>query len=83
MDFRNRDGEPLIKWETPGECFEAWEECTRGRPCDYTSITYEKLRRGSGVQWPCNDEHPEGNERLYTDADFFVPSQLPCDEPVS
>jgi ferredoxin-nitrate reductase len=70
MDFRDRDGEPLIKWETPEECFEAWKECTRGRPCDYTGLTYKKLRGGSGVQWPCNDEHPEGTERLYTDADF-------------
>ncbi|HZC19291.1 MAG TPA: molybdopterin dinucleotide binding domain-containing protein, partial [Rubrobacteraceae bacterium] len=33
-------------------------------------ITYEKLRGGSGVQWPCNDEHPDGTERLYREADF-------------
>ncbi|CAA9473793.1 MAG: Assimilatory nitrate reductase large subunit [uncultured Rubrobacteraceae bacterium] len=70
MDFRDRDGQPLIKWEHPEEAFEAWKECTRGRPCDYTRITYEKLRGGSGVQWPCNEEHPDGTERLYGDADF-------------
>jgi predicted molibdopterin-dependent oxidoreductase YjgC len=72
MDFRDKDGEPLIKWETPEECFEAWKECTRGRPCDYTGITYEKLRGSSGIQWPCNDEHPEGTERLYTDGEFWA-----------
>ena len=70
MDFRDKDGEPLIKWETPEECFEAWKECSRGRPCDYTGITYEKLRGGSGIQWPCNDEHPGGTERLYAEGDF-------------
>ena len=70
MDFRDRDGQPLIKWEHPEEAFEAWKACTRGRPCDYTGITYEKLRGGSGVQWPCNEEHPDGTERLYGDADF-------------
>ncbi|CAA9490630.1 MAG: Assimilatory nitrate reductase large subunit [uncultured Rubrobacteraceae bacterium] len=70
MDFRDKDGQPLIKWEHPEEAFEAWKECTRGRPCDYTGITYEKLRGGSGVQWPCNEEHPEGTERLYGNADF-------------
>ena len=70
MDFRDSDGEPLIKWETPEECFEAWKECTRGRPCDYTGLTYEKLRGGSGIQWPCNEEHPEGTERLYAEGDF-------------
>ncbi|HWS80980.1 MAG TPA: nitrate reductase [Rubrobacter sp.] len=70
MDFRNRDGGPLIEWEHPEEAFEAWKECSRGRPCDYTGITYEKLRGGSGIQWPCNEEHPDGTERLYTDGDF-------------
>ena len=70
MDFRDRDGQPLIKWEHPEEAFEAWKECTKGRPCDYTGLTYEKLRGGSGVQWPCNEEHPDGTERLYGDADF-------------
>ena len=70
MDFRDRDGEPLIKWSHPEEAFEAWKRCTQGRPCDYTGITYQKLRGGSGVQWPCNEEHPDGTERLYTDAYF-------------
>jgi ferredoxin-nitrate reductase len=70
MDFRDKDGATLIKWEHPEEAFEAWKECTRGRPCDYTGLTYEKLRGGSGIQWPCNEEHPEGTERLYAEADF-------------
>jgi len=70
MDFRDKDGGPLIKWRHPEEAFEAWKECTRGRPCDYTGITYDKLRGGSGIQWPCNEEHPEGTERLYADANF-------------
>jgi ferredoxin-nitrate reductase len=70
MDFRDKDGEPLIKWSHPEEAFEAWKECTRGRPCDYTGITYEGLRGGSGVQWPCNDEYPKGKERLYEDGVF-------------
>jgi predicted molibdopterin-dependent oxidoreductase YjgC len=72
MDFRDKDGEPLIKWDDPESCFEAWKECTRGRPCDYTGITYEKLRGGSGIQWPCNDEHPDGTERLYAEGDFHT-----------
>jgi ferredoxin-nitrate reductase len=70
MDFRDKDGEPLIKWDDPESAFEAWKECSRGRPCDYTGITYDKLRGSSGVQWPCNNEHPEGTERLYADGYF-------------
>jgi ferredoxin-nitrate reductase len=70
MDLRDRDGEPLIKWSDPESAFEAWKECSRGRPCDYTGISYEKLRERHAIQWPCNEECPEGTERLYTDADF-------------
>ncbi len=45
------------------------------RPCDYTGLTYEKLRGGSGIQWPCNDEHPDGVERLYTDGHFVIETE--------
>ncbi|AKD55260.1 molybdopterin oxidoreductase [Spirosoma radiotolerans] len=71
MDFRDKDGAPLIKWTTAEEAFAAWRECTRGRPCDYTGMTYEKLRRG-GIQWPCNEEHPDGTSHLYTDGVFHT-----------
>src|SRR5215208_3732035 len=72
MDFRDKDGHSLIKWDDPESAFEAWKECSSGRPCDYNGITYDKLRGGSGVQWPCNDEHPEGTERLYADGNFIT-----------
>ncbi|GGU97498.1 nitrate reductase catalytic subunit [Streptomyces litmocidini] len=67
MDFRDRDGGPLITWSTPEEAFEAWKRCSAGRPCDYTGLTYERLRGGSGIQWPCNEDAPDGTERLYTE----------------
>jgi anaerobic selenocysteine-containing dehydrogenase len=70
MDFRNRDGGPLITWTDPESAFEAWKECSRGRPCDYTGMTYDRLRRGSGIQWPCNEAEPDGTERLYADGRF-------------
>ena len=70
MDFRDKDGAPLIKWQDAEGAFEAWKACTRGRPCDYTGLSYAKLRERNGIQWPCNDEHPDGCERLYTDGLF-------------
>jgi ferredoxin-nitrate reductase len=70
MDFMDKDGQSLIKWDDPESAFKAWKECSRGRPCDYTGLSYDKLRGGSGIQWPCNGEHPDGTERLYADSDF-------------
>ena len=70
MDFRDRDGAPLVKWVNPEEAFEAWKACTVGRPCDYSGLSYAKLSEGPGVQWPCNSEHPDGTRRLYVDHYF-------------
>lgn len=70
MGFRNLHGEPLLPWTGPEDAFEAWKECSRGRPCDYTGMSYDRLRGGSGIQWPCNDENPDGRERLYGDGVF-------------
>ncbi|MGY1844608.1 molybdopterin oxidoreductase family protein [Modestobacter sp. SYSU DS0875] len=72
MDLRDKDGQPLVKWDDPEGAFEGWKECTRGRPCDYTGMSYAKLRGGSGIQWPCNDEHPDGTERIYVDGQFWA-----------
>ncbi|KUO06485.1 molybdopterin oxidoreductase family protein [Streptomyces caeruleatus] len=67
MDFRDKDGGPLVTWHDPESAFEAWKRCSAGRPCDYTGLTHARLRGGTGIQWPCNDENPQGTPRLYTD----------------
>ncbi|HET6825240.1 MAG TPA: nitrate reductase [Amnibacterium sp.] len=70
MDFRRDDGRPLLDWTCPEDAFRAWQECTRGRLVDYTGLSYEKLRGGTGIPWPCNEEHPDGTNRLYGDGIF-------------
>jgi predicted molibdopterin-dependent oxidoreductase YjgC len=72
LGLKDSDGAPLVKWRTPEDAFEAWKACTRGRPCDYTGLSYDKLRGGSGIQWPCNEQAPDGTERLYADGRFFA-----------
>jgi anaerobic selenocysteine-containing dehydrogenase len=72
MDFRDQDGRPFPQWTDAESAFEAWAASTAGRPCDYTGLSHDKLRAAaSGIQWPCNAEHPEGTERLYTDGKFW------------
>jgi anaerobic selenocysteine-containing dehydrogenase len=70
MGFQDKDGKPLIKWHDAQGAFDAWRECSRGRPCDYSAMSYEKLRGPSGIQWPCTDEFPDGKERQYEDGAF-------------
>jgi len=72
MGFTDKDGAPLVKWSRPEEAFEAWKACSAGRPCDYSGITYERLREKHDIQWPCNDERPDGTERRYESADFWA-----------
>jgi anaerobic selenocysteine-containing dehydrogenase len=70
MGFRDKDGAPLPAWSEPEEAFEAWKACSKGRPCDYSGLSYDKLRGGSGIPWPCTDDAPDGTERLYSDGRF-------------
>ena len=70
MEFKDRDGQPLIKWTDSEGAFEAWKECSAGRPCDYSGMTYAKLTGSPGIQWPCNEQYPDGCERQYEDGVF-------------
>ncbi|NHM29437.1 molybdopterin-dependent oxidoreductase [Neobacillus terrae] len=70
MDFQDKDGNPLIQYSTPEECFEEWKKVSAGRPCDMTGITYEKLEQYNGLRWPVTEKAPEGTARLYSDGHF-------------
>ncbi|MEU2611491.1 nitrate reductase [Micromonospora sp. NPDC007271] len=71
LELRDADGAPLVTWSDPESAFEAWKRCSAGRPCDYSGLSYAKLRNGSGIQWPCTEAQPNGTERLYADGRFF------------
>lgn len=70
LGLTDRDGAPLLPWSSPEQAFEEFKALTSGRPCDYSGMTYDQLRGGSGIQWPCNAQFPDGCERLYADHRF-------------
>ncbi len=70
MRLTDRDGQPLLRWRGPQDAWADFIALTRGRPCDQSVLTYERLRAAGAVQWPCTDRAPEGTERLYTDHVF-------------
>ena len=72
MGFKDKDGNDLLPWTNSEEVFEAWKKLSKGRPCDYSGLSYEKLTGGSGIQWPCNEDNPFGTERLFSDGKFFT-----------
>ncbi|MGN6609621.1 MAG: molybdopterin oxidoreductase family protein [Jatrophihabitans sp.] len=76
MDFRDKDGRPLVHWNDPESAFAAWQRASAGRPCDYTGLTYAKLREHGGIQWPCTADAPLGTERLYTDGISWASADL-------
>jgi len=71
MRFTDKDGAPLLKWDDPEGAFEAWKQCSAGRPCDYSGMSYALLRDSDGIQWPCTAERPDGTERLYESGRFW------------
>src|SRR5437868_11745214 len=70
MDFRDKDGAPFPSFTDARGAFESFRAATRGRPCDYTGISYEKLTGGSGIQWPCDERTGTSRERLYEEGIF-------------
>ncbi|WP_225847025.1 molybdopterin oxidoreductase family protein [Streptomyces sp. HPF1205] len=71
MDLADRDGKPLPPWERPEDAWRDFIALTRGRPCDQSALTYERLdAAGGGIQWPCTEQAPGGTERLYADHRF-------------
>ena len=61
MDFRDKDGEPLIKWTTPRGRSRPWAGMTRGAGSATTAgSAYEKLARRPGHPVAVQREHPDG-----------------------
>jgi assimilatory nitrate reductase catalytic subunit len=49
----------------PEEVFDELRRCSAGGVADYAGITYERLRRGEGLFWPCPSVAHPGTPRLF------------------
>jgi len=54
------------EWKSPLDAFEEWKRVSKGQLCDYSGMSYELMEELGGIQWPCNEEHPQGTKRLYS-----------------
>jgi len=64
---------------------EIMDEIARLTPT-FTGVTYEKLDRLGSIQWPCNEEHPEGTPTMHVGqfvrgkGKFWATEYVPTDE---
>ncbi|MFL6239086.1 MAG: molybdopterin oxidoreductase family protein [Actinomycetes bacterium] len=72
MGMRDKDGAPLLKFETPEQAWDDYRELSRGQPCDQSALSYAKLRASNGIQWPVTEDAPDGTERLFSDGRFHT-----------
>ena len=81
MARRFEQGRKMEFPEKAEQVFEELRNLSRGRMLDYSGMTYEKLEKHRGLQWPCSDQpsewagedSSEGTRRLYTDGRFAYP----------
>ncbi len=65
MAKRFERGKEMTFSTTATEVFEEIKTLSKGRLCDYSEMSHDKIEKQRGIQWPCNTEHPKGNRRLY------------------
>lgn len=59
----------LIKAQDPQAVWDEWRQFSRGSAYDFSGMTYERLRKLPGLQWPCPDENHPGTVRRYVEGD--------------
>ncbi len=62
-------------WKTPEDCFNLLKACSKGRPFDFTGVSYRGLENSHGCQWPFREGEvlTEDERRLYADGKFYNP----------
>lgn len=62
----------LIKARTPEAVWNEWRNFSADSYYNFKGITYERLRKLPGLQWPCPTEDHPGTTRRFVDGDPFV-----------
>jgi ferredoxin-nitrate reductase len=62
--------EKSFPYESAEKIFAEFALLTRGTVCDYSGVTYDRLKNEGPLQWPCPSANHTGSESLYTDFSF-------------
>ena len=67
-------------FQTSAEVYQEFVQITKGRTCDMSGISHDRLQRLGAIQWPCpeglTDAEAVQDKRLYTDWQFHTPDTL-------
>lgn len=80
MEFAKRMGvDPkLIPYENAEDIWNEWRTLSRGTPYNFYGITRERLKKESGILWPCpTEDHPGTIYRYVRGEDPLVPKDHP------
>jgi anaerobic selenocysteine-containing dehydrogenase len=67
---RRLDFGAAFSYRRAEDVFVEYRRSTTGTPVDITGVSYARLRRDGGVQWPCPAGAADGASRLYADGRF-------------
>lgn len=64
--------------DTSEAVFEEMKGLSKGRLCDISGMSYDKIEKNNGIQWPYTEENvknseppPQGGKRIYTETATF------------
>jgi ferredoxin-nitrate reductase len=57
---------------SPAEVYNEHTQLTRNTNIDVSRLSYERLKEEGPMQWPVDDNHPNGTDRLFTDHRFYT-----------
>lgn len=80
LDFARRLGvDPkLIPYKNSADIWDEWREVSRITPYNFWGITRERLRKDSGILWPCpTEDHPGTKIRYVRGKDPNIPEDHP------
>jgi ferredoxin-nitrate reductase len=55
---------------TASEIFDEMRALSKGRLCDISGMSHQRIRAQQGIQWPCPEGAATGTPRLYEQGDF-------------
>lgn len=80
VEFAKRAGvDPkLVNFKNAEDVWNEWRMLTRGSTYDFSGMTRDRLRKASGIVWPCpTEDHPGTEFRYVRGSDPIVPADHP------